>query len=132
MAARLRRLEDEREIVRLRVRYARACDAGCDAGVIAGLFVAEAYGTVVSCSAGPRGWRASGPLCRGLPADLIPRAPRGSSTRRSTGQETSSCCSWATRIATGPDDRSNDDWGRWLLQRAVLDVSGAARRASVA
>ena len=41
VAARLRRLEDEREIVRLKARYARACDAGYDADAIAGLFVAE-------------------------------------------------------------------------------------------
>lgn len=41
VVARLGRLEDEREIVRLKARYARACDAGYDADAIAGLFVTE-------------------------------------------------------------------------------------------
>ena len=41
LEARVRRLEDEAAIVRLKARYARFCDAGYDAEGIAGLFVAD-------------------------------------------------------------------------------------------
>lgn len=39
VTTRLQRLEDEAAIIRLKARYARACDAGYDADAIAGLFV---------------------------------------------------------------------------------------------
>jgi ketosteroid isomerase-like protein len=41
VTGRFERLEDEAAIVRLKARYARACDAGYDAAAIAELFVAD-------------------------------------------------------------------------------------------